>query len=123
MKTLKLTFLAALFLCSTSAFSSNKPENAIHEPNDSVSKQVVIANVQKNLYKWYPFHEMTTEYSDDLLVQCRINALNQVEILSIDGENELLEKEIQETLEKHPVVAPYGLHGHIIAFKVKLEVR
>lgn len=121
MKTLKLTVLAlAIMLTNTLAVSATTltKVKSVHE-----AKQDLYKKVKTNLVIWSVMESMESNNAAECVVYCTVNKENNVQILKIEGDEDLLNERITDVLEKHPVKSSDVLQGTSFAFKIRFERR
>ena len=121
MKTLRLSILAVLLVCSLNVFSNNKPSS--ESETSTNSKQAFLQSVEQNLIEHYVLQEMYNGTSEVLIIQCKVDELNKIKVVHIKGGAGKLNRLVTSIMENYPVEASSELKGQVIAFKLLLEAK
>lgn len=118
MKTLKITILAMLLASTVVAFS-----NPIFKAKKPVTnQQELFKNFKSKLFIWGVDDCIGCGNSVDLVVYCKVNSENNIEIWKLVGDNEDLKMKIISIINDHPIAASSELKGKIMAFKLHIEI-
>lgn len=117
MKTLKLSILAILLVCSSSVFS-NTPTSS----RKKAEKQVV-TSIHKALNRGYVTKNLKDDCCENFVLQFTINEENTVSEIKISGSNEALREKISELLENKKIKASSLLQGEVFQAKLHIERR
>lgn len=97
--------------------------NTINESTSSDEQKKVLKKIKRKMQYVNMDKYIEEGQQANLLVTCKINKQNKVEVININGKNQELKKEIISILEDHPVLSKSELIDSSFTFTMKFDYR
>lgn len=117
MKTIKYTFLIILLISSLIVISKPASNGLTVEK----AEYKLFNDIRNNLVRWHALEDIAAENTIEFIVHCNMTENNEVNVLSIEGENIELRNRVINIMEQHPVKASKKLKNLNLVFKLKFD--